>query len=151
MPPRRSELAIIGALPRWFVAPAWCLADLARPRARCSALDVPHPTLEPMPTSAHLIGPPHGRDQGLLTGVTLTRPERPLHRSPAPILTLTSQNPAIKFAGLPSPVLANSGDLRPHGARTCLAFGDFTAVDGSSDARSHQPPLVFDLSRPALI
>jgi hypothetical protein len=120
-------------------------------RARCSALDVPHPSLKPAPTSARSIAPPHGRDQGLLTRVTLTCLERPLRHSPASILALTSQNPAIEFAGLPSPVLANSGDLGPPGARTCLALGDFTTADRSSGTRSHQPLLAFDLSRPAPI
>jgi hypothetical protein len=117
--------------------------DLAPPRACALALGVPHPSV---------------RSPLLATGIarwsTTDPPEAPppasvVHPLSAPLSH--DQNPAIELVGFPSPVLANSGDLKPPGAYASLVSGDCTAADGSSVGHRAVNPLAFDLSRPSPI
>jgi hypothetical protein len=61
-----------------------------------------------------------------------------------------SRNPAIEFANPLSPVLANSSDPRPPGARACPISGDFTAADEATLAAVPLTPLVPDPNRPQI-
>lgn len=129
------KLARVAALR--YTAPTRRPANLAPPCACFSAQDVPDPS--PEPVAASTCSTP-------LPAAGIARRSDPDPPGVPPLLFARfqprshGQSSAIEFVGSPSSVLSSSGDLRPPETRTCLVFDDFTAADGSSAARSRQPP-----------
>jgi hypothetical protein len=106
----RGQFALAGARPRQLAALTWCPAKMAPSHAPVVVHSVSLPSPEIARPLAHPIPPPRNRD----SSPKLSRPARstPSTVLPPPV-PFSRPESCSELVGPSSPVLANSGDLKP--------------------------------------